>query len=152
MLDKEEVKASEEVVENIEKEKEEEKVKEVNDEKVSEDETDKINEFVEEEALKNKEEEIDKSAKEDKEEKTEQDKSHNDLKNEGSFLQGFKEGIKNTLGIFVVSVGGLVVLGLILRYILGFNIKDVWGMLFIVYLVVSLFYPYIKSKFYRKNK
>ncbi len=135
MLDKEEVKASEEVVENIEKEKEEEKVREVNDEKVSEDETDKINEFVEEEALKNKEDEV-----------------HNDLKNEGGFLQDFKEGIKNTLGIFVVSVGGLVVLGLILRYILGFNIKDVWGMLFIVYLVVSLFYPYIKSKLYKKNK
>ncbi|NFU38925.1 DNA-binding protein, partial [Clostridium sporogenes] len=29
---------------------------------------------------------------------------------------------------------------------------DAWGMLFIVYLVVSLFYPYIKAKFYRKNK
>ncbi|RFM19346.1 DNA-binding protein, partial [Clostridium botulinum] len=28
----------------------------------------------------------------------------------------------------------------------------VWGMLFIVYLVVSLFYPYIKAKFYKKNK
>jgi len=105
MLDKEEVKASEEVVENIEKEKEEEKVKEVNDEKVSEDETDKINEFVEEDALKNKEEEIDKSAKEDKEEKTKEDEVHNDIKDKVGFLQYFKEGIKNTLGIFVVSIG-----------------------------------------------
>ncbi|EKO1912693.1 DNA-binding protein [Clostridium botulinum] len=150
MLDKEEVKASEEVVENIEKE--EEKVKEVNDEKVSEDETDKINEFVEEEALKNKEEEIDKSAKEDKEEKTKEEEVHNDIKDKVGFLQYFKEGIKNTLGIFVVSIGGLAIIGLILRYIIGLYVKDAWGMLFIVYLVVSLFYPYIKAKFYRKNK
>ncbi|NFP91760.1 DNA-binding protein [Clostridium sporogenes] len=147
MLDKEEVKASEEVVENIEKEKEEEKVKEVNDEKVSEDETDKINEFVEEEALKNKEEEIDKFAKEDKEEEV-----HNDIKDKVGFLQCFKEGIKNTLGIFIVSIGVLAVIGLILRYIIGLYVVDAWGMLFIVYLVVSLFYPYIKAKFYRKNK
>lgn len=152
MLDKEEVKASEEVVENIEKEKEEEKVKEVNDEKVSEDEADKINEFVEEDALKNKEEEIDKSAKEYKEEKTKEDEVYNDIKDKVDFLQYFKEGIKNTLGIFVVSIGGLAIIGLILRYIIGLYVKDAWGMLFIVYLVVSLFYPYIKAKFYRKNK
>ncbi|APF26114.1 MULTISPECIES: DNA-binding protein [Clostridium] len=151
MLDKEEVKASEEVVENIEKEKEEEKVKEVNDEKVSEDEADKINEFVEEEALKNKEEEIDKSSKYDKEEKTKEE-AHNDIKYKVGFLQYFKEGIKNTLGIFVVSIGVLAVIGLILRYIIGLYVVDAWGMLFIVYLVVSLFYPYIKAKFYRKNK
>ncbi|MBD5638317.1 DNA-binding protein [Clostridium botulinum] len=148
MLDKEEVKASEEVVENIEKEKEEEKVKEVNDEKVSEDEADKINEFVEEEALRNKEEEIDKFAKEDKKEKTKEDEIHNDIKDK----VGFKEGIKNTLGIFIVSIGVLAVIGLILRYIIGLYVVDAWGMLFIVYLVVSLFYPYIKAKFYRKNK
>ncbi|EPY6471201.1 DNA-binding protein [Clostridium sporogenes] len=151
MLDKEEVKASEEVVENKEKEKEEEKVKEVNEGKVSEDETDKINEFVEEEVLKNKEE-IDKSSKQDKEEKTKEEEAHNDLKDKVGFLQYFKEGIKNTLGIFVVSIGILAVIGLILRYIIGLYVVDAWGMLFIVYLVVSLFYPYIKSKFYRKNK
>lgn len=151
MLDKEEVKASEEVVENIEKEKEEEKVKEVNDEKVSEDEADKINEVVEEEVLKNKEE-IDKSAKQDKEEKTKEDEAHNDIKDKVGFLQYFKEGIKNTLGIFIVSIGVLAVIGLILRYIIGLYVVDAWGMLFIVYLVVSLFYPYIKVKFYRKNK
>ena len=150
MLDKEEVKASEEVVENIEKEKEEEK--EVNEEKVSENKTDKINEFVEEDALKNKEEEIDKSAKEYKEEKTKEDEVYNDIKDKVDFLQYFKEGIKNTLGIFVVSIGGLAIIGLILRYIIGLYVKDAWGMLFIVYLVVSLFYPYIKAKFYRKNK
>ncbi|APH14018.1 hypothetical protein NPD5_3070 [Clostridium sporogenes] len=144
MLDKEEVKASEEVVENIEKEKEEEKVKEVNEEEVSEDETDKINEVVEEE--------IDKSSKQDKEEKTKEDEAHNDLKNKVGFLQYFKEGIKNTLGIFGVSIGVLAVIGLILRYIIGLYVVDAWGMLFIVYLVVSLFYPYIKAKFYRKNK
>lgn len=152
MLDKEEVKASEEVVENIEKEKEEEKVQEVNEEKVSENKTDKINEFVEEDALKNKEEEIDKSAKEYKEEKTKEDEVYNDIKDKVDFLQYFKEGIKNTLGIFVVSIGVLAVIGLILRYIIGLYVKDAWGMLFIVYLVVSLFYPYIKAKFYRKNK
>ncbi|EPY2277770.1 DNA-binding protein [Clostridium sporogenes] len=151
MLDEEKVKASEEVVENIEKEKEEEKEKEVNEEKVSEDETDKINEFVEEEVLKNKEE-IDKSSKQDKEEKTKEEEAHNDLKDKVGFLQYFKEGIKNTLGIFVVSIGILAVIGLILRYIIGLYVVDAWGMLFIVYLVVSLFYPYIKSKFYRKNK
>ena len=122
MLDKEEVKASEEVVENIEKEKEEEKVKEVN------------------------------AAKEDKEEKTKEDEVHNDIKDKVCFLQYFKEGIKNTLGIFVVSIGVLAVIGLILRYIIGLYVVDAWGMLFIVYLVVSLFYPYIKAKFYRKNK
>ena len=152
MLDKEEVKASEEVVENIEKEKEEEKVQEVNEEKVSENKTDKINEFVEEDALKNKEEEIDKSAKEYKEEKTKEDEVYNDIKDKVDFLQYFKEGIKNTLGNFVVSIGGLAIIGLILRYIIGLYVKDAWGMLFIVYLVVSLFYPYIKAKFYRKNK
>ncbi|MGO5074772.1 DNA-binding protein [Clostridium sporogenes] len=152
MLDKEEVKASEEVVENIEKEKEEEKVQEVNEEKVSENKTDKINEFVEEDALKNKEEEIDKSPKEYKEEKTKEDEVHNDIKDKVGFLQYFKEGIKNTLGIFVVSIGGLAIIGLILRYIIGLYVKDAWGMLFIVYLVVSLFYPYIKSKLYKKNK
>ncbi|EPY2275238.1 DNA-binding protein [Clostridium sporogenes] len=151
MLDEEKVKASEEVVENIEKEKEEEKEKEVNEEKVSEDETDKINEFVEEEALKNKEE-IDKSAKEYKERKTKEEESHSDLKDKVGFLEYFKEGIKNTLGIFVLSIGGLAIIGLILRYIIGFYVKDAWAMLFIVYLVVSLFYPYIKVKFYRKNK
>ncbi|HCL4548773.1 DNA-binding protein [Clostridium botulinum] len=148
MLDKEKVKSSEEVVENIEKEKEEEKVQEVNEEKASENETDKINEFVEEEKSPKNKEEINKSA----EEETNTESNNNDLKNKVSFLQYFKEGIKNTLGIFVVSIGGLAIVGLVLRYILGLYVKDIWGMLFIVYLVVSLFYPYIKAKFYKKNK
>ncbi|APQ76969.1 DNA-binding protein [Clostridium botulinum] len=144
MLDKEKVKSSKEVVENIEKEKEEEKVQEVNEEKASENETDKINEFIEEEKSPKNKEEINKSA--------EEESNNNDLKNKVSFLQCFKEGIKSTLGIFVVSIGFLAVVGLVLRYILGLYVKDVWGMLFIVYLVVSLFYPYIKAKFYKKNK
>ncbi|ACA46681.1 DNA-binding protein [Clostridium botulinum] len=148
MLDKEKAKSSEEVVENIEKEKDEEKVQEVNKEKASENETDKINEFVEEEKSPKNKEEINKSA----EEETNTESNNNDLKNKVSFLQCFKEGIKGTLGIFVVSIGFLAVVGLVLRYILGFYVKDVWGMLFIVYLVVSLFYPYIKAKFYKKNK
>ncbi|ABS40054.1 DNA-binding protein [Clostridium botulinum] len=148
MLDKEKVKSSEEVVENIEKEKEEEKVQEVNEEKASENETDKINEFVEEEKSPKNKEEINKSA----EEETNTESNNNDLKNKVSFLQYFKEGIKGTLGIFVVSIGGLAIVGLVLRYILGLYVKDIWGMLFVVYLVVSLFYPYIKAKFYRKNK
>ncbi|NFL54630.1 EscU/YscU/HrcU family type III secretion system export apparatus switch protein [Clostridium botulinum] len=148
MLDKEKVKSSEEVVENIEKEKEEEKVQEVNGGKASENETDKINEFVEEEKSPKNKEEINKSA----EEETNTESNNNDLKNKVSFLQCFKEGIKSTLGIFVVSIGFLAVVGLVLRYILGLYVKDVWGMLFIVYLVVSLFYPYIKAKFYKKNK
>ncbi|PSL98055.1 DNA-binding protein [Clostridium botulinum] len=146
MLDKEKVKSSEEVVENIEKEKEEEKVQEVNEEKASENETDKINEFVEEEKSPKNKEEINKSA----EEETNTESNNNDLKNKVSFLQYFKEGIKNTLGIFVVSIGGLAIVGLVLRYILGLYVKDIWGMLFVVYLVVSLFYPYIKAKFYKK--
>lgn len=146
MLDKEKVKSSEEVVENIEKEKEEEKVQEVNEEKASENETDKINEFVEEEKSPKNKEEINKSA----EEETNTESNNNDLKNKVSFLQYFKEGIKGTLGIFVVSIGGLAIVGLVLRYILGLYVKDIWGMLFVVYLVVSLFYPYIKAKFYRK--
>ncbi|EKX78629.1 hypothetical protein CFSAN001628_018159 [Clostridium botulinum CFSAN001628] len=146
MLDKEKAKSSEEVVENIEKEKDEEKVQEVNKEKASENETDKINEFVEEEKSPKNKEEINKSA----EEETNTESNNNDLKNKVSFLQCFKEGIKGTLGIFVVSIGFLAVVGLVLRYILGFYVKDVWGMLFIVYLVVSLFYPYIKAKFYKK--
>ncbi|NFD76753.1 DNA-binding protein [Clostridium botulinum] len=148
MLDKEKVKSSEEVVENIEKEKEEEKVQEVNEEKASENETDKINEFVEEEKSPKNKEEINKSA----EEETNTESNNNDLKNKVSFLQYFKEGIKGTLGIFVVSIGGLAIVGLVLRYILGLYVKDIWGMLFVVYLVVSLFYPYIKAKFYKKNK
>lgn len=148
MLDKEKVKSSEEVVENIEKEKEEGKVQEVNEEKASENETDKINEFVEEERSPKNKEEINKSA----EEKTNTESNNNDLKNKVSFLQYFKEGIKGTLGIFVVSIGGLAIVGLVLRYILGLYVKDIWGMLFVVYLVVSLFYPYIKAKFYKKNK
>ncbi|APH20155.1 hypothetical protein [Clostridium botulinum] len=148
MLDKEKVKSSEEVVENIEKEKEEEKVQEVNGGKASENETDKINEFVEEEKSSKNKEEINKSA----EEETNTESNNNDLKNKVSFLQYFKEGIKGTLGIFVVSIGGLAIVGLVLRYILGLYVKDIWGMLFVVYLVVSLFYPYIKAKFYKKNK
>ncbi|PIH05337.1 DNA-binding protein [Clostridium combesii] len=148
MLDKEKVKSSEEVVENIEKEKEEEKVQEVNEEKASENETDKINEFVEEEKSPKNKEEINKSA----EEEINTESNNNDLKNKVSFLQCFKEGIKGTLGIFVVSIGGLAIVGLVLRYILGLYVKDIWGMLFVVYLVVSLFYPYIKAKFYKKNK
>ncbi|HDK7138170.1 TPA: DNA-binding protein [Clostridium botulinum] len=148
MLDKEKVKSSEEVVENIEKEKEEEKVQEVNEEKASENETDKINEFLEEEKSPKNKEEINKSA----EEETNTESNNNDLKNKVSFLQYFKEGIKGTLGIFVVSIGGLAIVGLVLRYILGLYVKDIWGMLFVVYLVVSLFYPYIKAKFYKKNK
>ncbi|APH22325.1 hypothetical protein [Clostridium botulinum] len=148
MLDKEKVKSSEEVVENIEKEKEEEKVQEVNGGKASENETDKINEFVQEEKSPKNKEEINKSA----EEETNTESNNNDLKNKVSFLQYFKEGIKGTLGIFVVSIGGLAIVGLVLRYILGLYVKDIWGMLFVVYLVVSLFYPYIKAKFYKKNK
>ncbi len=147
MLDKEKVKSSEEVVENIEKEKEEEKVQEVNGGKASENETDKINEFVEEEKSPKNKEEINKSA----EEETNTESNNNDLKNKVSFLQYFKEGIKGTLGIFVVSIGGLAIVGLVLRYILGLYVKDIWGMLFVVYLVVSLFYPYIKAKFYKKK-
>ncbi|APC79750.1 DNA-binding protein [Clostridium botulinum] len=148
MLDKEKVKSSEEVVENIEKEKEEEKVQEVNEEKASENETDKINEFIEEEKSPKNKEEINKSA----EEEINTESNNNDLNNKVSFLQCFKEGIKGTLGIFVVSIGGLAIVGLVLRYILGLYVKDIWGMLFVVYLVVSLFYPYIKAKFYKKNK
>ncbi|ACA55513.1 DNA-binding protein [Clostridium botulinum] len=148
MLDKEKVKSSEEVVGNIEKEKGEKKVQEVNEEKASENETDKNNEAIEEEKSPKNKEEINKSAKEE----TNTENNNNDLKNKVSFLQCFKEGIKNTLGIFVVSIGFLAVVGLVLRYILGLYVKDVWGMLFIVYLVVSLFYPYIKAKFYKKNK
>ncbi|EJO5349508.1 DNA-binding protein [Clostridium botulinum] len=136
MLDKDDIKSSEEVVEN---EKEEEKV-------------DKNDEFVEKEKDAKEKEEIDEVVEEDKKEKTIEDKDNNDSNDKTGFFQYLKEGIKNTLGIFIVSIGGLAILGLILRYILGFNIKDIWGMLFIVYLVVSLFYPYIKSKFYRKNK
>ncbi|NFJ19560.1 DNA-binding protein [Clostridium botulinum] len=132
----------------MEKEKEEEKVQEVNEEKASENETDKINEFVEEEKSPKNKEEINKSA----EEETNTESNNNDLKNKVSFLQYFKEGIKGTLGIFVVSIGGLAIVGLVLRYILGLYVKDIWGMLFVVYLVVSLFYPYIKAKFYKKNK
>ncbi|MCS4438490.1 DNA-binding protein [Clostridium botulinum] len=146
MLDKEKVKSSEEVVENIEKEKEEEKVQEVNEEKASENETDKINEFIEEEKSPKNKEEINKSA----EEEINTESNNNDLNNKVSFLQCFKEGIKGTLGIFVVSIGGLAIVGLVLRYILGLYVKDIWGMLFVVYLVVSLFYPYIKAKFYKK--
>ncbi|MCS4467612.1 hypothetical protein JTT07_04265 [Clostridium botulinum] len=101
MLDKEKVKSSEEVVENIEKEKEEEKVQEVNEEKASENETDKINEFVEEEKSPKNKEEINKSA----EEEINTESNNNDLNNKVSFLQCFKEGIKGTLGIFVVSIG-----------------------------------------------
>ncbi|APQ73988.1 DNA-binding protein [Clostridium botulinum] len=156
MLDKEKVKSSEEVVENIEKEKEEEKVQEVNEEKASENETDKINEFVEEEKSPKNKEEINKSAEEEinksAEEEINTESNNNDLNNKVSFLQCFKEGIKGTLGIFVVSIGGLAIVGLVLRYILGLYVKDIWGMLFVVYLVVSLFYPYIKAKFYKKNK
>ncbi len=151
MLDKEEVKASEEVVENIEKEKEEEKVKEVNDEKVSEDEADKINEFVEEEALKIKKKKLISLQNTTKKKKLKEE-AHNDIKYKVGFYNTLKKGIKNTLGIFVVSIGVLAVIGLILRYIIGLYVVDAWGMLFIVYLVVSLFYPYIKAKFYRKNK
>ena len=143
MLDKDEVKSSEEIVENIEnKEEATEKVVENIEKKEESKEvvknTEKSDELPEE--INDKFEEI-------------TVKNHNEIKKEKvGFLQFFKEGIKNTLGIFVVSLGSLVVLGLILRYILGFNIKDIWGMLFIVYLIVSLFYPYIKAKFYRKNK
>ncbi|NFN85906.1 DNA-binding protein [Clostridium sporogenes] len=139
MLDKEEMKNSEQV-ENTEKVLEREEDKEVG----------KVDEFVEDEkTLENIKEEANDSIEEDKKEKTvEQDLSKDKL----SFLQYFKEGIKNTLGIFIVSIGGLAVVGLILRYIVGFYVKDAWGMLFIVYLVISLFYPYIKSKFHKKNK
>ncbi|MGO5065565.1 MULTISPECIES: DNA-binding protein [unclassified Clostridium] len=139
MLDKEEMKNSEQV-ENTEKVLEREEDKEVG----------KVDEFVEDEkTLENIKEEANDSIEEDKKEKTvEQDLSKDKL----SFLQYFKEGIKNTLGIFIVSIGGLAVVGLILRYIVGFYVKDAWGMLFIVYLVISLFYPYIKSGFHKKNK
>ncbi|NFA61595.1 DNA-binding protein [Clostridium sporogenes] len=139
MLDKEEMKNSEEV-ENTEKVLEREEDKEV----------DKVDDFVEDEkTLENTKEEANDSIDEDKKEETvEQDL----LKDKLSFLQYFKEGIKNTLGIFIVSIGGLAVVGLILRYIVGLYVKDAWAMLFIVYLVISLFYPYIKSKYHKKNK
>ncbi|EJP6471084.1 DNA-binding protein [Clostridium botulinum] len=139
MLDKEEMKNSEEV-ENTEKVLEREEDKEV----------DKVDDFVEDEkTLENTKEEANDSIEEDKKEET---LGQNISKDKLSFFQYFREGIKNTLGIFIVSIGGLAVVGLILRYIVGFYVRDAWGMLFIVYLVISLFYPYIISKFNKKNK
>ncbi|ENK1242836.1 DNA-binding protein [Clostridium botulinum] len=139
MLDKEEMKNSEQV-ENTEKVLEKEENKEVG----------KVDDFVEDEkTLENEKEKVNDSIEKDKKEETVE---HNISKDKLSFFQYFKEGIKNTLGIFIVSIGGLAVVGLILRYIVGLYVKDAWGMLFIVYLVISLFYPYIKSKFYKKNK
>ncbi|WP_409068733.1 DNA-binding protein [Clostridium sp. FAM 1755] len=139
MLDKEEMKNSEQV-ENTEKVLEKEENKEVG----------KVDDFVEDEkTLENEKEKVNDSIEKDKKEETVE---HNISKDKLSFFQYFKEGIKNTLGIFIVSIGGLAVVGLILRYIVGLYVKDAWGMLFIVYLVVSLFYPYIKSKFNKKNK
>lgn len=138
MLDKEEIKNSEEV-ENTEKVLEREEDKEV----------DKVDDFVEDEkTLENTKEEANDSIEEDKKEET---LGQNISKDKLSFFQYFKEGIKNTLGIFIVSIGGLAVVGLILRYIVGLYVKDAWAMLFIVYLVISLFYPYIKSKFHKKK-
>ncbi|KOR27085.1 DNA-binding protein [Clostridium sp. L74] len=139
MLDKEEMKNSEQV-ENTEKVLEKEENKEVG----------KVDDFVEDEkTLENEKEKVNDSIEKDKKEETVE---HNISKDKLSFFQYFKEGIKNTLGIFIVSIGGLAVVGLILRYIVGLYVKDAWGMLFIVYLVISLFYPYIKSKFNKKNK
>lgn len=139
MLDKEEMKNSEQV-ENTEKVLEKEENKEVG----------KVDDFVEDEkTLENEKEKVNDSIEKDKKEETVE---HNISKDKLSFFQYFKEGIKNTLGIFIVSIGGLAVVGLILRYIVGLYVKDAWGMLFIVYLVISLFYPYIISKFNKKNK
>ncbi|NFV12819.1 DNA-binding protein [Clostridium sporogenes] len=139
MLDKEEMKNSEQV-ENTEKVLEKEENKEVG----------KVDDFVEDEkTLENEKEKVNDSIEKDKKEETVE---HNISKDKLSFFQYFKEGIKNTLGIFIVSIGGLALVGLILRYIVGLYVKDAWGMLFIVYLVISLFYPYIKSKFNKKNK
>lgn len=133
MLNNDETKASKEAVENTKNEKEENKTKQVNEEK-------------------SKTDTIDDSIKEDKQENIKTVKDNNDSTDKLRFSQYLKEGIKNTLGTFVVSIGVLAVLGLILRYIIGLYVVDAWGMLFIIYLIVSLFYPYIKSKFSRKNK
>lgn len=73
-------------------------------------------------------------------------------KNKKGFLSLFKTGIIDTLITLLISAVGLCILGIVFRYIFGYNIIDVWGMLFVVYLVIAVFYPAIKNAFLSRKK
>lgn len=102
----------------------------------------------------NNEEILEKNEDKNIEEKVENNKEENITpKNKINFVEYFKEGFKHTLCEFLISAAVLVVVGIVLRYILGYYIANIWGVSFIVFLVVSIFYPYIKAVYgAKKNK
>ncbi|GAA0746988.1 DNA-binding protein [Clostridium oceanicum] len=78
--------------------------------------------------------------------------SSKDKSDKITFSNLLKKGIINTLGTMFISVGILAILGLIFKYILGYYIIDPWGMLFIIFLIVSVFYPSINYVYKKKKK
>ncbi|WP_050606873.1 hypothetical protein [Clostridium niameyense] len=102
----------------------------------------------------NNEETLEKNEDENIEEKVENNAEENITpRNKINFVECFKEGLKHTVCEFLISAAVLVVLGVVLRYIFGYYIANLWGMSFIVFLVVSIFYPYIKLVYgAKKNK
>ncbi len=78
--------------------------------------------------------------------------SSKDKSDKITFANLLKKGIINTLGTMFISVAILAILGLIFKYILGYYIIDPWGMLFIIFLIVSVFYPSINYVYKKKKK
>ena len=64
-----------------------------------------------------------------------------------NFLGGLKTGLIDTAIMLVVSGILLCITGVILLYIAGYYITNVLGILFIVLVIVSIFYPTFKNSY-----
>lgn len=62
------------------------------------------------------------------------------------FYTNLLKGIIDTGITFIVSGVLLLITNVILKYIFGYYIVDLWGMLFIMFLITSVFYPTFKDK------
>lgn len=68
-----------------------------------------------------------------------------------TFLCDLKKGILDT--VFTVALSGILmgIFDIILRYIFGYYISDITGMLLIFFVIASVFYPSLKNKYKLKR-
>lgn len=73
---------------------------------------------------------------------------------QSEFFCGLKAGIIDTIIMLVISGILLCITGVIMMYILGYYITNIFGMLFIFLVIVSILYPAFKNcyKFSKMNK
>lgn len=62
------------------------------------------------------------------------------------FYSNLLKGLIDTGITFIASGVLLLITNVILKFIFGYYIVDIWGMLFIMFIIASVFYPTFKDK------